>query len=128
MRSALFYFNASVIVSVFSLNLNTPTSASLQEQFKSDIIKSIQAPVKTSVTQTVCYAPSHPVTGFVLATSEREDVPGIQLEKISVTSLIGIDFSHRLGTCSRHNFPTCSTLLYLVAQVEVMLFSQWTVI
>lgn len=118
MRSAPFYCNAlsftsEVLYSPFSPSLipNTQTSASLQELYKSDIIKSITDLMKTSFTQTVSDAPSHPVTGVCVGNFRKRGCPWHPAGKITVTSLICIDLSHWLGTCSHLNFPTCSRLL-----------------
>lgn len=117
MRSAPFYSNAPSITSEFlyspfSLSLipNTQTSASLQELSKSDILKSITVLMKTSFAQRVSYAPSHPVTGVCVGNFRKRGCPWHPSGKTSMTSLICIDFSHRLGTFSHLNFPTCSRL------------------
>lgn len=113
----LFYSNAltfisEVLYSPFSLSLipNTRTSASLQELFKSDNFKSIRVLMTTGFTQALSYAPSHPVRGAWVGNFRKRGCPWHPAGKISMTFLICIHFSHRLGTYSRVNFPTCSRL------------------
>lgn len=74
------------------------------------IFKSIRVPMKTGFTQTLSYAPSHPVSGAWVGNFRKRGCPWHPAGKISMTFLICIHFSHRLGSYSRVNFPTCSRL------------------
>lgn len=105
-------FTSEVLCSPFSLSLfpNTQTSASLRELFKSDNFKSKRVLMKTGFTQTLSYAPSHPVRGARVSNFRKRGCPWHPAGKNSMTFLICIHFSHRLGTYSRVNFPTCSRL------------------
>lgn len=102
----------SVIFSVFSQPHSKYSDISVfvrADQIR--YIKSITVLMKTSFTQTVSYAPSHPVTGVCVGNFRKRGCPWHPAGKICMTSLICIDFSRRLGTCSHLNFPTCSRLL-----------------
>lgn len=96
---------------LWSVRFSVYSPTSLQELSKSDIIKSITVLMKTSFTQTVSHAPSHPVTGVCVGNFRKRGCSWRPAGKISMTSLICIDFSHRLATCSHLYFPTCSRLI-----------------
>lgn len=72
--------------------------------------KSIRVLMKTGFTQTLSYAPSHLVSGAWVGNFRKGGCPCHPAGKISMPFLTCIHFSHRLGTYSRVNFPTCSRL------------------
>lgn len=97
---------------------------------KSAIIKPITALMKTSFPKRVSSAPSHPVTGVCVGKFKKRECPLHPAGKISVTSLICINFllagNSQPSQLShvQQNFITCGAL---VAQnvVRTLLLSQW---